>query len=178
MDKLLHFITAMKKSKLELPEDIYYTIAKEMINIDDKIRLPDETEIDKCNSEIIVTLKWKRNGLLHRDCDMPAVIKSTGELIWYQNGIIERNLLYKDYCHIKIKSLEEYLLYNCGIKKRKRNGNGNNIYFEFPPRIIIKKDISSQYNLYYKSYYVEYFDKDFNKIDRLGFIDKKSENEY
>lgn len=91
MEQLYHFITSMKKSKTELPTDIYYTIAEQINNIDDKTRYPDETEIETYNSEVIIILKWKRNGVLHRDYDMPAVIKSTGELIWYNNGKISRN---------------------------------------------------------------------------------------
>jgi hypothetical protein len=37
------------------------------------------------------TLEWQKNGLLHRDGDLPAFISSGGTLGWYKNGKFHRD---------------------------------------------------------------------------------------
>jgi hypothetical protein len=34
---------------------------------------------------------WKKNNLIHRDNDLPAIIHSDGTQIWYQNGLKHRD---------------------------------------------------------------------------------------
>jgi hypothetical protein len=34
---------------------------------------------------------WYKNGVIHRDHDLPAVIYSNGSQYWYQNGLIHRD---------------------------------------------------------------------------------------
>jgi len=34
---------------------------------------------------------WYQNGLLHRDNDLPAIIRKNGSLFWYQNGQLHRD---------------------------------------------------------------------------------------
>lgn len=41
---------------------------------------------DKYNKEM-----WYRNGKLHRDNDLPALIRHNGNLLWYQNGKLHRD---------------------------------------------------------------------------------------
>jgi hypothetical protein len=36
-------------------------------------------------------LFWYKNGKLHRDNDLPAVINTNGELFWYKNGNFHRD---------------------------------------------------------------------------------------
>jgi hypothetical protein len=36
------------------------------------------------------TKEWYQNDLLHRDNDLPAIIYDDGEIRWYQNGIFIR----------------------------------------------------------------------------------------
>jgi hypothetical protein len=37
------------------------------------------------------TQHWLQNGEIHRDNDLPAIIRWNGEKIWYQNGEIHRD---------------------------------------------------------------------------------------
>ena len=35
--------------------------------------------------------KWYKNGLLHRDNDLPTVIESNGDQFWYQHNLLHRD---------------------------------------------------------------------------------------
>lgn len=38
------------------------------------------------------TISWYKNGRLHRDCDLPAVVDTAwGIMVWYQNGLLHRD---------------------------------------------------------------------------------------
>ena len=51
-----------------------------------KVKLIEEHKIDEYGDQ-----RWYKNGELHRDNDLPAVILSNGTQFWYQNGKLHRD---------------------------------------------------------------------------------------
>ena len=51
-----------------------------------KVKLIEEHKIDEYGDQ-----EWYKNGELHRDNDLPAVITSSGWHKWYQNDVLHRD---------------------------------------------------------------------------------------
>ena len=47
--------------------------------------------LEKCKKNVWGDQKWYLNGKLHRDNDLPAVVRICGDKQWYQNGYLHRD---------------------------------------------------------------------------------------
>lgn len=56
------------------------------------------------------TSEWYKNGLLHRDGDLPAIIWASGTKEWYKNGLLHRD------CDFPA------IIYSCGARMWYKNG--------------------------------------------------------